>query len=250
MTHPTSADAATDDDGAAGFFKAQHAAFHGTLSQHRGRPDLLDRLWMQAFTSFERNVEDQTEGMPQLACHKGCGTCCRLQVVATMPEILMVARYVRAMAPGFRKVGIDLPLRLAGSAPGEDHDRPMKLGRECPFLAEGICVIYPVRPLACRGHASFDEVACTGALLGGDDDVPVSGPHRTVRALVQNALQAALREEGLPWGLYDLVGGLKLALQEEKGEEAFLAGDDFLALSAVDLAERSQMGEAFDRLTA
>ncbi len=251
VTHEPRADGAVAaDDGATSFFKAQNAAFHDTLSQFRGRADLLDRLWMQAFSSYERNVADQTEGMPQLACHKGCGTCCRLQVVATMPEVLMVARYVRAMAGGFRKVGVDLPARLAAATAGEDGAKPMALGRECPFLAEGVCVIYPVRPLACRGHASFDEAACTSALLGGEDDVPVSGPHHTVRALVQNALQAALRAEHLPWGVYDLVGGLKLALAEEKGEEAFLAGEDFLAPAAVDSAQRADMAAAFDQLTA
>lgn len=241
-----SASAAAEE--ATGFFVAQRAAFNETLGKFRARADLLDRLWMQAFSSYERNVAEQTEGMPQLACHQGCGTCCRLQVVATMPEILMVARYVRAMAPGFRKVGVDLPVRLADSAPGEDHSRPMALGRECPFLADGVCVIYPVRPLACRGHASFDELACTTALLGGEEDVPVSGPHRTTRALVQNALQAALKDDGLPWGLYDLVGGLKIALGQEEGEAAFMAGEDFLAPAAVDLAQRAEMGAAFDRL--
>ncbi|MFG1358915.1 YkgJ family cysteine cluster protein [Xanthobacter pseudotagetidis] len=240
--------AGPDGEGPADFFHAQRAAFQDTLARFEGRPDLLDRLWMQAFSSFEHNVEAETEGMPQLACHKGCGTCCQLKVVATMPEVLMVARYVRAMAGGFSKVGVDLWGRLASAGPAEEPAHPMALGRECPFLAEGMCVIYPVRPMACRGHASFDKEACVSALCGGAEDVPVSGAHRAVRGLVQSALQSALHDAGLPWGVYDLVGALRLALARQDGEAAFRAGEDFLTPAAADGAERAEMRAAFVRL--
>ncbi|MBB6309375.1 YkgJ family cysteine cluster protein [Xanthobacter tagetidis] len=238
----------SDGPGPADFFHAQRAAFRDTLARFAGRPDLLDRMWMQAFSSFEHNVEVETEGMPQLACHKGCGTCCQLQVVATMPEVLMVARYVRAMAGGFGRVGVDLRGRLAGAGPAEEPAHPMALGRECPFLAEGLCVIYPVRPMACRGHASFDKEACVSALCGGAEDVPVSGAHRAVRGLVQSALQSALHDAGLPWGVYDLVGALRLALAHADGEAAFRAGEDFMMPAAADRAVRADMGAAFVRL--
>jgi Fe-S-cluster containining protein len=249
MASTSSSDAA-DGAGPADFFHAQRAAFQDTIARFAGRPDLLDRMWMQAFSSFEHNVEAETQGLPALACHKGCGTCCQLQVVATMPEVLMVARYVRAMAGGFRKVGLDLRDRLADAGPAEAPAHPMALGRECPFLAEGLCVIYPVRPMACRGHASFDKQACVSALCGGAQDVPVSGAHRAVRGLVQSALQSALHDAGLPWGVYDLVGALRLTLAREDGEAAFRAGEDFMLPAAADRAVRADMGAAFDRLGA
>ena len=236
--------------GAADFFHAQRAGFGDTIARFRDRPDLLDRLWMQAFSSFEHNVEAETQGMPALACHKGCGTCCQLQVVATAPEVLMVVRYVRAMAGGFKRVGVDLDSRLAEAGPAEAPAHPMALGRDCPFLAEGLCVIYPVRPMACRGHASFDKEACVSALCGGAEEVPVSGPHRAVRGLVQSALQAALHAAGLAWGVYDLAGGVRLALAGEDGEAAFRAGADLLAPAAADGAARAEMGAAFAHLAA
>ncbi|MEP9351506.1 YkgJ family cysteine cluster protein [Xanthobacter sp. KR7-225] len=239
-----------ETSGAADFFHAQRAGFGDTIARFRDRPDLLDRVWTQAFSSFERNVEGETQGLPQLACHKGCGTCCQLQVVATTPEVLMVARYVRAMAGGFRRVGVDLDGRLAEAGPADAPAHPMALGRPCPFLAEGLCVIYPVRPMACRGHASFDKEACVAALCGGQEDVPVSGPHRAVRGLVQSALQAALHEAGLAWGVYDLAGGVRLALACADGEAAFRAGADVLAPAAADGAMRAEMGAAFGQLGA
>ncbi len=243
-----------DADGPLAFFQAQHDAFVATLRAARGAPNFLDRLWMQAFSSFEHNVEEQTRTLPQLACHKGCGTCCQLLVVATAPEVLMVTRYLRATGEGFRKMGIDLDARLSETAEAPEAarsgSRPMALIRSCPFLVEGICVIYPVRPMACRGHASFNEEACISALKGGSDNVPVSEPHRTVRALVQNALQSALRDEGYPWDLYDLVAALKISLARPDGEAAFAAGEDFLAPALVRHVSREEMASTFDRLKA
>ncbi|MFG1400932.1 YkgJ family cysteine cluster protein [Xanthobacter sediminis] len=246
-----SAEEAAEAEGPLAFFKAQHSGFLETFTTHRARPDLLDRLWMQAFSSFERNVEDQTRELPQLACRKGCGTCCQILVAATAPEVLMVARYVRGMASGFKTVGIDLVGRLYGAADFVEPSgnvRPMALVRECPFLAEGICVVYPVRPLACRGHASFNEEACVSALEGGLDNVPVSEPHRTVRGLVQNALQSAMRDAGFAWGLYDLVAALKIALARPDCEAEFAAGGDPFAAVALDVVSREEMASTFDRL--
>lgn len=240
-------------EGPVAFFKAQHRGFLDTLDSYRTKADLLDRIWMQAFTSFERNVEEQTRELPALACRKGCGTCCQILVAATTPEVLMVARYVRSMAAGFRNVGIDLVARLYGAADFVEPSgnvRPMALVRECPFLAEGICVIYPVRPMACRGHASFNEDACVSALQGGLDNVPVSEPHRTVRGLVQNALQSAMRDAGLAWGLYDLVAALKIALSRPDCEAEFAAGGDPFAAVALDAVSREEMANTFDRLKA
>lgn len=239
------------NEGPAGFFKAQHAAFGTTLAAHKGAADLIDRIWMQAFSSYEHNVSEQAKDLPPLACHKGCGTCCRIQVAATAPEVLMVARYIRAMAGGFRKVGIDLPARLAATpAAPPGTAGTMALAGECPFLAEGICVIYPVRPLACRGHVSFDAEACIAALEGEADEVPVSESHRTVRALVQGALQSALRDAGHPWALYDLVAALKIALPRAEAEAAFGAGDDVLSAAVIDHVSREEMARTFDRLKA
>lgn len=245
---------ATDTSGALDFFRVQHKAFSDTLHSYKGRPELLDRLWMQAFTSFERNVQEQTRELPQLACRKGCGTCCQILVAATAPEVLMVARYVRGMAAGFKTAGIDLVGRLMTAedfphAPPQEG-RTMALVRECPFLAEGMCVIYPVRPMACRGHASFNEEACVSALLGGADEVPISEPHRTVRGLVQNALQSALRDSGYTWVLYDLVAALKIALTRPDAEAVFAAGGDVLAPAIIDHVSREEMASVFDRLKA
>ncbi|MEP9355370.1 YkgJ family cysteine cluster protein [Xanthobacter sp. KR7-65] len=245
-SHPSA-----ETEGPAAFFRAQQAAFAATLGAHAATADLLDRIWMQAFSSYEHNVAEQAKDLPPLACRKGCGTCCAIQVAATAPEVMMVARYMRSMAQGFRKVGIDLAARLAATPAAEPGTSgTMALGRECPFVVDGICVIYPVRPLACRGHVSFDADACIAALEGEADDVPVSESHRTVRALVQGALQSALRDAGRPWALYDLVEALRLALARPDSEAAFAAGEDFLAGAVISHVTAAEMARTFDALKA
>jgi hypothetical protein len=69
-----------------------------------------------------------------------------------------------------------------------------------------------------------------------------------VRALVQNALQSALRDAGLAWQVYELNRALLLALDDARAEAAWLAGADPLATAAVDEVPRAEMVEVFDRL--
>jgi hypothetical protein len=51
-----------------------------------------------------------------------------------------------------------------------------------------------VRPLACRGLASYDRHACAQAASGKIDAIPYSESHMRVRSLVQNAMQSALQD--------------------------------------------------------
>lgn len=97
------------DSGPLSFFKAQHRAFAETLKTRQGSGGLVDGLLLQAWDSFDRNVDIQAEGQPPLACHKGCATCCTLRVTATAPEVLMIDRYVRWSDGRFKSIGIDLP---------------------------------------------------------------------------------------------------------------------------------------------
>ena len=69
----------------------------------------------------------------QMQCAKGCASCCRLETVAPL-EAVVIAAYLR-----------NFPLT---QAPASDESSPA-----CVFLtADGMCAIYPVRPLICRTH--------------------------------------------------------------------------------------------------
>jgi len=120
----------------------------------------------------------------------------------------------------------------------------------CPLIECDHCVAYAARPLACRGHASYDEEACRDALKGGASEVPVSALHLTVRSLVQNAMQSALRDGGLAWGSYELNQTLHIALRDETAERAWLAGSDVFAPALITDISLSEMAETFDAIKA
>lgn len=247
------ADRDSSDFGPLSFFKAQHQAFAETLEHRRGQESLIDGLLVQAWDSFERNVEIQAEGMPPLACHKGCATCCTLRVTATAPEVLMIGRYVRWSDDKFKSVGIDLPARIAeadAKTRGLDEAERVALRLRCPYIQDGICLIYQVRPLACRGHASYDVRACVEAAAGRTDEIPYSGPHMTVRSLVQNAMQSSLRDAGLAFGLYELNHAVNIALQNDNGCEEWLSGSDVFAPAAVTELSAEEMAQAYDAVQA
>jgi hypothetical protein len=244
------------DNGAEAFFRDLRGAFERTLDMEplaTGAPDttLTDAVMLQAWDSFDGNVAIQSEGQPPVACHKGCPSCCTLRVTALAPEVFMVAAYLQAAAPLLRQHGIDLIGRLReldAATRSLDEVARVALRRRCAFIMQGMCLIHRVRPLACRGHASHDRRACTEAAAGRLDEVPFSGPHRTVRLLVQSALQAALRQQGLAWGAYELNHALVLALDDEGAVGRWLAGDDPLAAAALDPDQREAMASWFDEV--
>lgn len=248
------------------FFNDLQAAFGRTLAERVGRPELLDGLLHQAWDSFDGNVVLQAEGEPALDCARGCAACCTLRVTATAPEVLAIARFLRAVEPGLKSRGIDLiaQVRAADAATaGLDEAERVGLRQRCAFIAQGVCVIYRVRPLACRGHASHDRRACAEAAAGRVQEVPYSQAHHLVRALVQNAMQSALRDARLSWGAYELNRPLCLAfdaaeafdpvhpaLGQQRLEQAWLAGEDVLAPAAIGDVDADEMGRVFDAMKA
>ena len=213
----------------------------------------LDSLLGLSWRSFELSVAAQSEGLPAIDCHRGCATCCSLRVSATGPEILMIARFLRAIDSALQNRGIDLPGQVAAAHEAtrglSERDR-VTLRRPCPFIAQGVCVIYPVRPLACRGLASYDRKACARAASGKSDEIPYAEPPMRVRSLVQNALQAALRQSGLSWAVYELNGALTSALNDPSSEMAWLRGQTVWPEHQLRDVDAGEMARTFDAIAA
>ncbi|CAD6878256.1 hypothetical protein [Methylomonas albis] len=232
-----------------GFFAAQAQAFTETLAGRRGREDLIDGLLSQAFSSFEGNVAIQARDYPAIACHKGCATCCTLRVTATAPEVLLIARYM-AWAK-FPDGEMNLAKRVAKANQQTcslNEAQRVKLKRRCPFIHQGACLIYPVRPLACRGHACYDKQACVDAAAGRVAQIPISKLHQTFRSLIQNAMQSALRDAGYAWGLYELNQALSLALADTRCQQLWATGAEPFAEARIKEISLQEMGRVFDRI--
>ncbi|MBB4198854.1 hypothetical protein CCR94_09255 [Rhodoblastus sphagnicola] len=233
------------DNSAEAFFIALRKAFNDTIGAGKSLrgtcdPGLIDALTAQAIDLFERNAEIQAEDQPAPACCRGCATCCALQVSATAPEIFAAARFLRLTAPAFAAHGVDFASRVVAfnaQVKGLDQKARFASGRLCPFIIGGACAIYSVRTLACRGHVAFDRAACEAAARGEDAEAPISGAHKTVRALVQGALQAALRDSGLDWGASEFLAGLDRALNDDETEARWLRGETVFEDLRIDAGE-------------
>lgn len=234
-----------------GFFQQLHAQYAHALAHWAGRATALDALLHIAWGSFDHNVDQQARELPAVDCARGCATCCTLRVTATAPEALMLARFIRAIHPALKARGIDLPGRVAGAdvlTQGLGEPQRVAARHRCPFIAQGVCVIYQVRPLACRGLASYDRKACAQAASGRAAAIPYSQPHMRVRSLVQNAMQSALRDARLPWASYELNQALTMALSEANVEARWLGGEDVFAPAQVKDVDAADMAQAFDAL--
>lgn len=238
------------DGDAQTFFRAQHAAFSEAI-RCSPRARLVESLMAQAFDSFEGNARIQASDQPVLDCQRGCAACCTLRVTATPPEALLVARFLRHTAETFRRHGLDPVARLHEAdvaTRGLGEVQRVSLRQRCPFIEKGSCVIYPVRPLACRGYASFDRAACADAASGQLAQVPHSEPHRWVRSMVQGALEAALRTHDLAWQPLELNAAVGVALADEQAESRWLNGEAALSAPVVGAREAREMESVFDTL--
>lgn len=237
------------EDGPASFFRATSRAFGETVAARRNQADLVGALCAQAFDMFEKNVVIQAEGAPAIACHGECAACCRLRVVATAPEVFLLARFVDVNAPAFEARGIDLSRRIAEAAEtvgSLDEASRLAARHNCPLIEKDLCLAYRLRPLACRGHAALDKQACISTAEGDGDEATISTPHLVVRSLVQNAMMNALRQSGLPWGLYEITRALKIALQTPAAIEAWLDGEDPLSAALIPEFDLGEAASLFD----
>ena len=167
-------------------------------------------LATNVMTATSRLTEGLLARAPQgaVACKAGCDHCCYQSVGVTPPEALAIQDHLRKTLPA-----ADLAAVAAHIADRNERTRGLSSNdrfspeHPCPFLREGRCSIYEVRPLACRGMNSLDAGECAtrlrdpaaraAFLADGSGGQSFMEPIRAVHA-VSAGIQLGLSE------LYDL----------------------------------------------
>lgn len=127
----------------------------------------------EEFTSHLHNVYNQIdllsdsfitrcrkEGL-NVDCKMGCSWCCYQAVFALTHEMLVIANYIRQ---NFVQETIDAihqrAKKKAELTKNLTREELLKFKHACPLLEDGKCMVYPVRPLACRIYLSADVETC------------------------------------------------------------------------------------------
>lgn len=99
---------------------------------------------------------------PYVACKQGCSFCCNIATTITTTEAQIIGKHVGRKPQVFTK-RVNILTNI-----------PKYSGVPCPFLKEGRCSIYEVRPLACRIHFNLSDSPyfCNTSIPSKDSIVP------------------------------------------------------------------------------
>lgn len=160
-----------------------------------------------------------------LACRRGCASCCTQLVSITAPEALWVAATIRRRAKTLEKVrAADAKTR------GLSMDERVKSHIVCPLLEEAACSVYAARPIGCRSFVSLNLDACLATFVNGaEPQIPMPARHTDILYTCRMLLYAALRLKGLKAVAYELNAAVVAALAFEDAEARWLAGEDIFA---------------------
>ena len=164
-------------------------------------------------------------GLTGAECKKGCCYCCKAYVSALPPDIFAVARHLSARG----RIEIDRVIAAEAVTHGQDLDRRMATRDPCALLNGDVCGVYAKRPISCRSFNSLSVEACRIFYEGGPDNIPALEMPKILRAAVQQAMFAALRNLGLADISYELNHAVVVALSTEDAESRWLAGEDVFA---------------------
>ncbi|MEM9771818.1 MAG: YkgJ family cysteine cluster protein [Cyanobacteria bacterium P01_D01_bin.73] len=127
-----------------------------------------------------------------IACQSGCDCCCHLHVPASKPEIQLLLRHLRRSLT--QKEQDDLRGRIEKTSQRitkVSHRDRLSRKIPCIFLKNGQCLVYPVRPAACRDHNSIDLSACEDSFNSGKWSAPSNDQHNLVANSATMAISQA-----------------------------------------------------------
>ena len=198
-------------------------------------PEGLAALVANALDTMEAVWRDLEPETTDYACRKGCSWCCHQSVMTTAAEVLYAAKFLRDNLTPSEVLRLrDKVAARAKQAEGMDNDQRMDRRIPCAFLSEGICTIYPVRPLQCRGGFSEDSEYCRNLLerreetQAGVANGTIEGKYLLLPKMLYDSAQVgmagALSKDGLNSDPLDFAMAMAIALGDRDIAEKWLRG--------------------------
>ena len=144
-------------------------------------PTLLRGKFATAAREVHAIAEDQHATLSdtsQVDCGPGCDCCCVVNVSVLAPEADAIVDYLQQSLPveSLTLLHAKLNALYLHTQWLDDEERIMSNYR-CAFLdEEGCCMVYPVRPLLCRGltSTSADDCRTAIAMLAMGEQHPIA----------------------------------------------------------------------------
>lgn len=162
-----------------------------------------------------------------LACRAGCTWCCHFSVDVRAVEVFGILDFVERTFTTEEKSRVYTEIRVNSTELKnlDELDR-MRRNIKCPFLSEGRCTIYAVRPQTCRNYHATSVAGCQQSYEDPSnlDIDPEFAPlvYQAGGAHV-DAFTTAMREAGYDTNVYEMNCALDAALAEPGARERFEA---------------------------
>lgn len=196
--------------------------------------DADDRAMLDVLLAAADYAERSSENMrppadrKRHACKAGCGHCCHMRVVATIPEVaalvhFMVTNFPREAITAIRQRVIETSRHTRGMS-----DEQWGLGHHaCPLLVDDKCSVYVARPLDCRAYNSTDVRLCRVAAQNYLEwDVPTDNSWTLALKSAQAGFLQAIAGIGQRPRLVELTAALRVIFSEARAIERWLAGEN------------------------
>ncbi len=169
----------------------------------------------------------------RLACQSGCSYCCHGPVHLTPLEVLNIVLHINSSAISVAQRAdwrerITARLAFIGTLAVSDQ---LQMTIPCPFLFEGRCSIYAVRPLFCRGRNVIGVDACKAGYAdpSQQQQYEIIQEQMLISQCLAINILSALKKIGLPDQFVDLSQGTIMAFDTPDLVERWLGGENVLA---------------------
>lgn len=222
------------------------AFIRGVLAREheQARAEISNLGVWRALESSQHRHDERIASAPDvatLACRAGCTWCCHFSVDVRAVEAFAILDLVERTFTAEEKARVYAEIRANSAALDTlDEFERMRRNVKCPFLSQGRCTIYAVRPQTCRNYHATSVAGCQQSYEDPSnlDIDPEFAPlvYQAGGAHV-DAFTSALREAGYDTNVYEMNGALDAALSEPKARERFESKlSPFMRVSGDDVA--------------
>jgi len=174
--------------------------------------ELIREVYNQ--TEKEASESISEEERKHMDCEAGCSTCCRVHVPVLRPESLIIIEFLKSTrsAEEIEQLKIDMKALCLEIGCLDELER-IFANKKCIFLdKDGVCSIYPVRPLLCRSITSADVNACKESIsmiaIDQAVNIPMNIRQKSLFDTAFKAVADAMQKHGFPAKSCEITGGV------------------------------------------